>query len=249
MEKYLFKQPLIEGLIKSRPNRFIMLVEINGKIEKCHCPSTGQIASISFDDIPCLVSEAEDKDRKTRFTVEAISLDSKEKQNKEWIGINQTKANEYVEFFIKLNKLSKIFPEIREIKREIKLNKSRIDFLINNHDFLEIKTLLKDIPSESHPNYKKRKSKFVSFDRIIKHFNDISSEIKNGSRAIFLLCYLYNAKPFSVPKENPSSKIVNVAKKSVSKGLEQWQINFKVDKEGIELIDYFKLNLFGCFSL
>ncbi len=31
-KKYLFDEPLIKCLIKSRSNRFMMLVEINGKI-------------------------------------------------------------------------------------------------------------------------------------------------------------------------------------------------------------------------
>ncbi|MEI6850117.1 MAG: DNA/RNA nuclease SfsA, partial [archaeon] len=48
--KYLFKEPLKEGVIKSRPNRFIMLVLIDGKLEKCHCPSTGRIGNIKFED-------------------------------------------------------------------------------------------------------------------------------------------------------------------------------------------------------
>lgn len=59
MKKYFFNKPLIEGLVKSRPNRFIMFVEIRNKLEKCHCPSTDQIASISFNGIPCLVSETD----------------------------------------------------------------------------------------------------------------------------------------------------------------------------------------------
>ena len=74
--KYLFKEPLIGGLIKSRPNIFIMFVEINGKLEKCHCPSTGRIGSIKFENIPCLLSRAEkNSERKTKYTVEAFSLD------------------------------------------------------------------------------------------------------------------------------------------------------------------------------
>ncbi len=245
MRRYLFNKFLTEGLIKNRPNRFIMMVEINGKIERCHCPSTDQIASIVFQDIPCLISELDDRKRKTKFTVEAISLDKKEKQNKNWIGINQTKTNEYIEFFLKSNQLNNIFQEIKKIKREVKLNNSRIDFLVNDKDFLEVKTLLKDIPSENHPNYKRRESKFNSFDRITKHFNDLSESIKKDSRAILLLCYLYNSKPFVVPKENPAEKIIKTAKRASSKGLEQWQINLKIDKKGIELINYFKLNLFN----
>jgi sugar fermentation stimulation protein A len=245
MEKYLFPAPLVEGLIKSRPNRFIMMVQINGNVEKCHCPSTGQIASITFNDIPCLLSESKDSSRKTKFTVEAISLDQKEVKKKDWIGINQVKANEYVEFLIKAKKLSRMLPKVEEVRREVRLNRSRIDFLINNRDFLEVKTLLKDIPSMNHPNYKRRESKFVSFDRIIKHFNDISSDINGNSRAIFLLCYLYDAKPFVVPEEEPSQNITNAARRAVSRGLENWQINLRVDRYGVELIDYFKLKLFS----
>jgi sugar fermentation stimulation protein A len=66
---------LVEGLIKSRPNRFIMFVEEGGTTRECHCPSTGRIGDIEFRDVPCLLSEAEGHGRRTRCTVEAISLD------------------------------------------------------------------------------------------------------------------------------------------------------------------------------
>ncbi len=239
MQKLVFEKPLLKGIIKSRPNRFIFNVLINGIVEKCHCPSTGQIASISFDEIPCLLSESDNKDRKTKYTVEAISLDKKN-----YIGINQTKANHYVEFFIKTGQLSKIFTKVNEIKREVKFANSRIDFKINDKDYLEVKTPLKDIPSENHPNYLKRKTEFISFDRLIKHFTDISKSINKGSRAIFLMCYIYDAKRFSIPKENKNEEIVTAAKKATLAGVENWQINLKIDSEGVSLLDYFKLNLF-----
>jgi sugar fermentation stimulation protein A len=250
--KFLFEKELIEGVIKGRPNRFIMNVLIHGKIERCHCPSTGQIASIIFNDIPCLVSDSADgknkeknTKRKTRFTVEAISLDPLAKKEKQWIGINQTMANKFIEFFLKNNLLPKITHRVKEIKREAPLGKSRIDFLINGRDFLEVKTPLKDIPSENHPNYKKRKSKFLSFDRIIKHFREMANEVKGGSRAILLMCYIYDAPEFRVPEiERDNMKIVKSARVASNKGLENWQINLKIDKKGVELIKYFKLNLF-----
>ena len=140
MKKYLFTEELISGLIKSRPNRFIMLVKTNNKIEKCHCPSTGRIGNIEFKNIPCLLSKSNNKNRKTKYTVEAISpLPNK------WVGINQTKANAYVEFFLQENLLSKMI-KVQELQREVKLNKSRIDFFINNNCFLEVKTLLIHLP-------------------------------------------------------------------------------------------------------
>jgi len=231
--KYLFDEQLIQGLIKSRPNRFIMLVEVNNKIEKCHCPSTGRIGNIEFKDIPCLLSKSTSKTRKTAYTVEAISPSSKL-----WIGINQTKANSYIEFFLRNNLLKKII-NVKYIRREVRLNNSKIDFLINNNCFLEIKTLLRHLPFGN----KKPDNKFNSFERLGRHFKDISSQIKKGQRAVVILCYLYDADKFKVP-ERPNAKIVNLVKDATSKGLENWQINLKVDKKGISLIDYFKLELF-----
>ncbi|MBS3079115.1 DNA/RNA nuclease SfsA, partial [Candidatus Pacearchaeota archaeon] len=82
------------------------------------------------------------------------------------------------------------------IKREVTLAKSRIDFLINNRDYLEVKMPLKDINSDNHPKYKENTNKFNSFDRIIKHFKDVSNSISKDSRVIFLLCFIFKHQYF-----------------------------------------------------
>ena len=38
--EYMFDEPLIEGIIIKKRNRFIMEVEIDGKVYDCHCPTT-----------------------------------------------------------------------------------------------------------------------------------------------------------------------------------------------------------------
>lgn len=243
--KYLFEERLKEGLIKSRPNRFIMNVLVDGKTEKCHCPSTGRIGNLRFEDIPCLLSQGKNPNRKTRHTVEAFSLDGIGRANKSWIGINQTRANEYVEFFIRSGLLGKMLGEVKEVRREVRLGRSRIDFLINGRDYLEVKTPLMLIPTEGHKNHRENKTPFASFDRMIRHFEDTSRSIKGGSRAIFLLCNLYNAKPFRVPKPEANElRIAKAARKAAQRGLENWQINLKIEKEGVSLTDCFKLSLF-----
>ncbi|GHT99203.1 hypothetical protein FACS1894126_5300 [Alphaproteobacteria bacterium] len=95
--KFEFENPLIDGIIKSRQNRFLMNVEIEGNVEKCHCPTTGKIGNVVFSDIPCLLSKSTNVNRKTQYTVEAISIDDA----KSWIGINQTAINGYVNHFLK----------------------------------------------------------------------------------------------------------------------------------------------------
>ncbi|MFH1770756.1 MAG: DNA/RNA nuclease SfsA [archaeon] len=240
--KYIFKEKLIEGLIKSRPNRFIMMVEVNGKVHRCHCPSTGRIGDIEFTDISCLLSKAVTPNRSTDFTVEAISLDSIKKSDKSWIGINQTKANKYIEFFLKNNFFPEMLKTNSDIERESRLGNSRIDFKVGN-DYLEVKMPLITLPSNNAP--KKTHSKFDSFDRLIKHFNDLAQSINENSRAIVLLCYIYDAKPFVRPRlDSDNKKILRAARQSNKKGVENWQVNLKIDEEGVSLRKYFSLDLF-----
>jgi sugar fermentation stimulation protein A len=241
MKKYEFNSQLIEGLIKSRPNRFIMMVKLNNRIEKCHCPSTGRIGNIIFKDIPCLVSKSENKKRKTSYTVEAISISPLNK-NKDWIGINQTKANSYIEFFLKNNQLDKICSNVDKIEREVKIGNSRIDFHVDN-TYIEVKTPLISLPSGKNIELKEN-SRFNSFERLIKHFGELGNKLEDGSRSILLMCYLYDAKPFKAPPTDKyNEKIKIAAENAMKRGVENWQINMKIDGSGIRMIRYFKLKV------
>jgi sugar fermentation stimulation protein A len=173
MTEYKFKEKLIEGVIESRPNRFIMMVRLDGDTHICHCPFTGRIGNIVFDNIPCLLSVGNSKERKTRYTVEAISLSPVGKTNKAWIGINQVRANAVVEHYIRAGALERMLGPVTggiNIKREVRLGKSRIDFLVGLN-YLEIKSPLNIMPMPSSMTTQKH-SKFNSFERIIKHFDD-----------------------------------------------------------------------------
>jgi len=239
--KYKFKEPLIEGLIKSRPNRFLMEVKIGKELVICHCPSTGRIGDLVFEDIPCLLSKSTNEKRKTPYTVEAISLDFIKTKSKKWIGINQMKMNDYVKFFLENKKFSKMIKG-KNIQREKKLGNSRIDFLIDK-DYLEVKMPLITLPSKNIAK-KANHSKFNSFDRLIKHFGDLAGNLKEGNKAIVLLAYMYPAKPFERPKKDKTnSRILKAANEAQSKGVENWQANFKIDRIGVTLLKYFKPNL------
>ena len=138
MKDYKFDEELSEGIILSRPNRFIMEVEAGGSIIKCHCPSTGRIGGIHFENVPCLISKGRGGKRKTECTVEAISLDPPECRKKSWIGINQGRANEYVGFFLGNGLLPEIVKKGVDVKREKQLGRSRIDFAAGN-TYVEVK--------------------------------------------------------------------------------------------------------------
>lgn len=46
-----FDHALRFGIIRSRPNRFKMMVDIGGDLVEAHCPATGRIGGLTFIDI------------------------------------------------------------------------------------------------------------------------------------------------------------------------------------------------------
>ena len=240
---YKFEKELKESVITNRPNRFIMEIIVNGKSEKAHCPVTGRIGNFDFKNTPCLISTSDNKNRKTKFTVEAISPNKPEAKRKSWIGINQGKTNAYVEYFLQKGYFDKMIKQGSEVVRERKLGNSRIDFRINNN-FLEVKTFLERVPYGPREEPKNRDTSVV-LDRLIKHFTDLSVHAKKqNGRAIVLLCYVYNAKPFVPPQGARKTKIGQTVRRAIKNGVENWQVNLRITPRGVYFTEYFKLDLF-----
>ena len=234
MLSYPFIPPLKEGSIVSRPNRFVMTVRAGGRTLKCHCPTTGRIGDLELSGLPCLYSTSADRKRKTAHTVEAISTSPSERS---WVGINQTAANRYLEFFLRSGALSKMVSGT--VKREVRLGRSRIDFLVGD-TYVEVKTPLTTLPAGEGVARVKR-NRFDSFDRLVKHMGELRRSLSRGRRAIIVLCYLYDARPFEPPaKDRTNSRILKAASMAERAGVERWQVNLNIDREGVSLIRYFR---------
>jgi sugar fermentation stimulation protein A len=231
---YRFQPPLKRGTIVSRPNRFIMLVRAEGKTLRCHCPTTGRLGDLKLSGLPCLYSTSTNKERKTGYTVEAISIST---GRDSWVGINQTAANRYFEFFLRNGKLSRLARG--RVQREVKLSKSRIDFLVGNA-YIEVKTPLITLPA-SPGIVRITRSRFDSFDRLIRHMDELRASLARGMEAKIVLCYLYDAKPFKPPRaDNTNSRILEAAHAAEEAGVERWQVNLRVTKDGVSLAKYFR---------
>jgi len=238
---FVFETPLVEGIILKRRNRFIMEVEMEGEVYDCHCPTTGRIGNIVFQDIPCLLSKSNDKKRKTLYTVEAISLDLPSEENKSWIGINQNAANRYVEHFIKTGQLSTMVKNGHTIKREQKLGNSKIDFLVNQ-TYIEVKTPLLQLQVEIKDHIGTRKvSEFNSFDRFIRHIGELTESLKENERAILLSCFIYDNPGYTGSKKGKYTNYIRESiQTSIREGIETWQVNFKITPTEVSLIRYFE---------
>jgi sugar fermentation stimulation protein A len=211
-----------------------MIVKAEGKTLRCHCPTTGRLGDFRLEGLPCLYSTSGNAKRKTAYTVEAISTSP---GGGSWVGINQTAANRYFEFFLRNGSLARLAKG--EVKREVKLCKSRIDFMVGDA-YIEVKTPLITLLASSEVA-KVRRSRFDSFDRLIRHMGELKKSLTSGKKAKIVLCYLYDAKPFKPPpRDRTNSRIIAAARAAEKAGVERWQVNLKVDAEGISLIRYFR---------
>lgn len=237
--KFKFDTPLTEGKIIKRNSQFTLDVEINGNIEKVHCPTTGRIGNIDLKNVAGLLSKSDNPKRKTKYTLEAISISNLNRKDKTWIGINQIASNKYIELFLENHLLDEMLPEYSEIKREVTLGKSKLDFLVGS-TYLEVKTPLQTLQIEYDTDIKTKKvSSFSSIDRFIKHINELADSLESNEKAILLNTFQYDNPGYEIL--NPSTNYIEVSEnvdRCIEKGLEIWQVNMKIGPEGVELLKY-----------
>lgn len=241
MDDYRFPEPLREGVILRRPNRFVMFVRLGKRTVRCHCPATGRIGGIVFANVPCLVAKNQNPGT-TKYTVRAISLDPVPRKRKRWIGIDQVGANRYIEHYLRLGRFADIFGPVEHVRREVPLGRNRIDFLLDDTTYVEVKSPLTRLPPGTHKVVEM--APMVSFDRLVNHFKAMRKMAKGG-RALFLVCFQYDAPPFAPPTTGPKAlmKVRRAASAARRGGVETWQVNLRVNEKGVRLLKAFPLRL------
>lgn len=233
-----FDKPLIKAVIKERINRFIFIVELDGTEVEAHCPSGGTIASIArkdFKQIPCLMSDHEDKpNRRTRYTVEAISLDN----GHTYMGINQTASNHYVHQFLQDKNVQNTLDIDGAVSREKKLGNSRIDFKVDNI-YIEVKTMVAEYYGKASKQLRAlMKPQEPSVERMQKHIRELTHEVNtHKSKAIVLTVFQYDAPKFEPPVDNPKyAEFINDLRAAKASGVRQFRMNLRITDKHVELL-------------
>ena len=233
-----FDKPLLHATIKSRINRFIFIVDYNGLEVEAHCPSGGTIAGIPrklMTQLPCLLSDHEDKpNRRTRYTVEAISLDN----GHTYMGINQTASNHYVYQFLQDKNVQSVLNINGPVAREKKLGNSRIDFKVND-TYIEVKTMVAEYYGKASKQLRAlMKPQEPSVERMQKHIRELTHEVDaHKSKAIMLTVFQYDAPKFEPLVDNPKYKVfINDLKAAKASGVRQVRMNLRITDKHVELL-------------
>lgn len=136
-----FKTAVREGIFLKRYKRFFADIQLGNEIVVAHVPNTGSLKSAAEAGAPCLVTEADNPERKLKYTLEAIQMPSGA-----WVGVNTSWPN----LLAKEAFESRVFGhwgDFDELKAEVKLSaETRIDLVLScsktkKKHFVEVKNV------------------------------------------------------------------------------------------------------------
>jgi len=133
-KKPLFEIPnLMKGIFISRPNRFIGEIKYKGHIETAHIHDPGRLKELLIEGAEVLFTHSRGK---LKYYIKAVKV------NLEWVLIDTALHSKIAQ---EVFGLLPEFSNVKEIRKEVKIGNSRIDFLLDGVP-LEVKgvTLVKN---------------------------------------------------------------------------------------------------------
>lgn len=235
-----FDSPLERAVIIDRPNRFIVNVEVDGELVRAHCPVTGKIGGLELSGLPCLVSRAPvNSKRTTTHTLEAIAVEDFSSEAFQWIGVNQTRVNRFVEVALERGLLGVIpeFQNFTTLQREPSYRSSRLDFLLDGKTFVEVKMPVKNLQVDIPDTVAHSTPAATGTDRMLKQVRDLMAALKHGKKAVLLTVFVYDNPGFVIPKAHNSIYKETVKTLTLAKtmGLARWQVNFSISETGVRV--------------
>ena len=120
-----------EATFLTRPNRFIAHVLLNGENVVCHVKNTGRCRELLVPGAKVILSRGANPLRKTAYDLVSVY------KGERLINMDSQSPNHIAEEY-----LPRLFPDLRELKREVKWGDSRFDFYGIRADgpfYLEVK--------------------------------------------------------------------------------------------------------------
>ncbi len=167
-------QPLIEGRLVRRYQRFLADVELNdGRLVTAHTPNTGSMRQCAVPGYQVLLSKSDNPQRKLAWSWELVRV------NGHWVDINTHRANRLVEEALRNDAI----PGLRgyAVRPEFPFADSRIDFMLAGPTakiLLEVKnvTLCCEPQIACFPDAVTARGQ--------KHLRDLTAALEEGWRAV-----------------------------------------------------------------
>ena len=215
----------VKGIFKTRPNRFIAEVEVDGKLEIAHVPNTGRCRELLVDDAVVWLNPSDNPNRKTRFSLHFV-------ENKgALVSLYSQQANSIVYDAIVDGKIKELSGYSIH-QREKTVDNSRIDIYLANENeecYVEVKGVTLIIDGEARfPD--------APTERGAKHLKELIKLKKEGIRCCVFFLIQHPAGKFFRPNWENDSNFSQTLNDAYDAGVEILVYRCDNRLEGIELI-------------
>lgn len=206
-----------KGIFKSRPNRYLAEVEIDGIIELVHVHDPGRLKELLYEGTKVMVKWAAKEGRKTNWDLIASV------EGEEQVLVNSMYHRYISEAIVRDEKIN-LMGKMDNIKAEAKHGNSRFDFYgeINSEKvWLEVKgcTLVENGVAK-FPD--------APTDRGRKHLEELTEIAENGEKAAVYILVLREANEF-MPNIATDHKFYNAFYNAISKGVKIFPIQLSYE--------------------
>ncbi len=213
---------IVSGKFIERPNRFIAMVEINGKTETVHVKNTGRCKELLIKGCTVYLEKTDNPMRKTKYDLIAVEKPS----TGVLINIDSQIPNAAAEEWLRRGN---IFSENALIKRECTYGKSRFDFYIEDggeRAFLEVKgvtlerdgvAMFPDAPTE----------------RGVKHIRELIASMQNGYKAYILFVIQMKNIHLFRPNYETHPEFAVVLREAEKEGVEIIAVDCKIEPDSL----------------
>ena len=196
---------MVPGIFRSRPNRFIAYIEIDGKEEICHVKNTGRCRELLTPGAEVWCQKSENPNRKTKYDLICV------KKGDLLINMDSQAPNIAAKEWLQAGGLG----EIQDLKAEYTHGDSRFDFSFlkdGNRCFLEVKGVtlehdgvcaFPDAPTE----------------RGVKHLQGLTAAVDAGYGAFVLFVVQMADMKYLRPNDDTDPAFGAALRKAAEKGV------------------------------
>lgn len=210
---------IVQGIFRSRPNRFIAHVDIGGSTEVCHVKNTGRCRELLIPGATVYLQKADNSERKTAYDLIAV------KKGDRLVNMDSQIPNKVFKEWAEFGGI----PGLTFIKGEQRYGNSRLDFYIeteNKKIFAEVKgvtlenngiVMFPDAPTE----------------RGIKHINELCKCMDDGFESWIVFIIQMNGVRYFTPTYETHAEFGKALKKAKNKGVKILALECDVTENSI----------------
>lgn len=206
---------MIKGRFIARPNRFIAVVEIEGKAEICHVKNTGRCKELLIEGAEVWVEKSENPNRKTAYDLICV------KKHDQIINMDSQAPNKIAEEWLPK---SGLFSPALKIRREVKEGNSRFDLLAENQGkktWIEVKGVTLEVDGIARfPD--------APTERGVRHVKHLMRLVEEGHNAMILFVIQMKGVEYLEPNDQTHPAFGEALRQAAKAGVQILAVDCKV---------------------